>query len=73
MQLSNYNKQVESNLLLFCNGDNNAITQQYKEWLSELCFFAYKYLKSEEDSEDVVSDCFEKLLRIPNELRKQKI
>ena len=57
---------------MFCKGDNNAIAKQYKLWLPELFLIAYRYLKSKEEAEDVVADCFEKLLLLSIEKRNQK-
>lgn len=57
---------------MFCKGDNNAIVKQYKQWLPELFLIAFRYLKSQEEAEDVVADCFEKLLKLSIEKRKQK-
>lgn len=59
-------------LIAFCKGDNTAITTQYKCWLPELYLIAYRYTKNQEQSEDIVGDCFEKLLQMPLEKRKQK-
>lgn len=56
----------------FCDGDNTAIATQYKCWLPELYLIAYRYTKNQEQSEDIVADCFEKLLQMPLEKRKQK-
>lgn len=63
---------LEKTLHLFCEGDNSAIAKQYKQWSAELYFIAFRYLKNEKDTEDVVADCFEKLLLLPLEKRKQK-
>ena len=60
------------NLILFCQGDNNALGRLYKQLLPELYLVAFRYLKSAQESEDVVADCFEKLIRLPIEKRKQK-
>lgn len=60
------------NLILFCKGDNNVIAILHKQWIPELYLIAFRYVKSQEEAEDVVADCFEKLLRMPNEKRHQK-
>ncbi|MBP6181422.1 RNA polymerase sigma factor [Flavobacterium sp.] len=60
------------NLILFCQGDNNALGILYKQWLPELYLVAFRYLKSTEEAEDVVADCFEKLIMLPVEKRQQK-
>ena len=59
-------------LILFCNGDNSAIAKQYKLWLPQLFLIAFRYVQNQEIAEDVVADCFEKLLQMPLEKRKQK-
>jgi RNA polymerase sigma-70 factor (ECF subfamily) len=59
-------------LISFCEGDNTAIATQYKCWLPELYLIAYRYTKNQEQAEDIVADCFEKLLQMPLEKRKQK-
>lgn len=56
----------------FCNGNNEAIAMQYKLWLPELYVIAFRYVKNHEIAEDVVSDCFEKLLVMPIEKRREK-
>lgn len=56
----------------FCNGDNEAIAIQYKQWLPQLYLIAFRYVKNHELAEDVVSDCFEKLLIMPLDKRKEK-
>lgn len=66
--------ETSPNLLLisFCKGDNKSISALYKMWLPHLYLIAYQHLSSKEDAEDVVADCFEKLLSMPIALRKQK-
>lgn len=66
--MNNTNNYIES----FCNGDNNAIAAQYKLWLPQLYLIAFRYVKNHEIAEDVVSDCFEKLLIMPAEKRREK-
>ena len=44
----------------------------YKLWLPELYLLAYRYTKQQEDAEDIIADCFEKLLLLPVSKRKQK-
>jgi RNA polymerase sigma-70 factor (ECF subfamily) len=60
------------NLVLFCQGDNNALGKLYKQWLPELYLVAFRYLKSNQEAEDVVADCFEKLIMMPVEKRQEK-
>lgn len=60
------------NIVLFCQGDNNAFGKLYKQLLPELYLVAFRYLKSSLEAEDVVADCFEKLLMMPVEKRQEK-
>ena len=66
-------EQIEPELYLisFCNGDNLAIVNKYKQWLKEFYLIAFRYLKNQEEAEDVVADCFEKLLLMSLEKRKE--
>lgn len=59
-------------LALYCNGDNKALTQLYKLWLPELYLIAFRYTKQQEDAEDIIADCFEKILQVPIAKRNQK-
>jgi RNA polymerase sigma factor (sigma-70 family) len=63
---------ISLSIRLFSEGDNNALAQLYKNWLPELYLVSYRYVKSQEEAEDVVADCFEKLLRMDVAVRKQK-
>jgi len=56
----------------FCNGDNQALGHLYHSLMPKLYLIAYRYLQSQEEAEDVVSDCFEKLFKMSIEKRKQK-
>jgi RNA polymerase sigma factor (sigma-70 family) len=63
---------IEFYIISFCNGNNDAIALQFKKWIPEFYVIAYRYLKNQDDAEDVVADCFEKLLQMPLVKRKQK-
>ena len=63
---------IHTSIHLFSEGDNNALSQLYKAWLPELYLVAYRYVQSQEEAEDVVADCFEKLFGMSLGLRKQK-
>ena len=56
----------------FCKGENQVLAHFYNVLVPELYVVAYRYVKSEAEAEDVVADCFEKLLKMPNEIRRQK-
>jgi RNA polymerase sigma factor (sigma-70 family) len=59
-------------LLQFCQGDNQALSLLYKVWLPELYLVAYRYVQSQQEAEDVVADCFEKIVAMPKAKRHQK-
>lgn len=61
-----------ASLNLFCKGENKVLAHFYNVVVSELYVVAYRYVKSETEAEDVVADCFEKLLKMPNDIRWQK-
>ena len=63
---------VHKSLQQFCKGDNQAISTLYKAWLPQLYLVAYRYVKSQQEAEDVVADCFEKLFKMPPSKRHQK-
>lgn len=65
-------QNIDLYLISFCQGDNNAIAKLHKHWIPELYLIAFRYVKSQEEAEDVVADCFEKLLKMSNEKRHQK-
>lgn len=56
----------------FCKGDNQALSTLYKKWLPELYLVAYRYVQCEQEAEDVVADCFEKIFAMPITKRHQK-
>jgi len=56
----------------FCEGDNQALNVLYKAWLPELYLLAYRYVQSQQEAEDVVGDCFEKIFAMPIKKRHQK-
>ncbi|MFY7957314.1 MAG: RNA polymerase sigma factor [Flavobacterium macrobrachii] len=56
----------------FCKGDNQALSTLYKKWLPELYLVAYRYVQCEQEAEDIVADCFEKIFAMPITKRQQK-
>ena len=56
----------------FCQGDNKALGAIYSAWLPELYLVAFRYVQSEQEAEDVVADCFEKLFLMSITKRHQK-
>jgi RNA polymerase sigma-70 factor (ECF subfamily) len=65
-------KIIQKEILRFCEGDDQALTIFYIKWLPELYLVAYRYLNNKNDTEDVISECFEKLLKMPTPLRQRK-
>ncbi|MCZ2141081.1 MAG: sigma-70 family RNA polymerase sigma factor [Bacteroidia bacterium] len=49
------------------NKNNNLVCTAYNLYAVQLAFIAYKYLKNEDESKDIVMDLFEKLLKTPKE------
>ena len=64
--------KTTSYLNRFCKGENHVLAHYYDVLVPELYLVAYRYVKSEAEAEDVVADCFEKLLKMPVERRRQK-
>ena len=56
----------------FIRGENDALTFFYRKWKAELFLVAYHYLRSTPDTEDVLADCFEKLIGMDLEYRWHK-
>lgn len=56
----------------FCNGENQALSTLYKAWLPELYLVAFRYVQSQQEAEDVVADCFEKIFAMTTKKRHQK-
>lgn len=70
--MENNHYKPSFNLELFCQGNNEVIVDAYKMWLPQFYLIAYRYLRSQEEAEDVVADCFEKLLKMSITDRHQK-
>lgn len=72
-RIEKQNKELMTcHLHAYCRGDNNALTALFLPLSKELFFIAFKYVKSEQDAEDLVSDCYEKLLGFSIEARTQR-
>jgi RNA polymerase sigma-70 factor (ECF subfamily) len=56
----------------FCNGENHALSTLYNAWLPELYLVAYRYVQAQQEAEDVVADCFEKVFAMSPKKRHQK-
>jgi RNA polymerase sigma-70 factor (ECF subfamily) len=57
---------------LFCDGDNEAFAFLFMSWQQELYFYAYHFVKNDEESEDILFDSFEKIIFTPPDYRKKK-
>jgi RNA polymerase sigma factor (sigma-70 family) len=69
------NRALDTSFFLikqFCSGNNEAFIPVYKCWLPEFYLVAYKYVQCQQDAEDVVADCFEKIVAMPLVQRQQK-
>ena len=56
----------------FCKGENHSLSTLYKAWVRELYLVAYRYVQSQQEAEDIVADCFEKIFAMPTKNRYQK-
>ena len=63
-----YTESIEA----FIFGNNDALAHYYNEWKAELFLVAYHYMRNSDDAEDVLADCFEKLMNMSIERRKEK-
>jgi RNA polymerase sigma-70 factor (ECF subfamily) len=60
------------NVISFSEGNNEIVSFWYLKWKAELFLVAYNYFRNKEDAEDVLSECFAKLLQINPTKRKEK-
>lgn len=63
---------VEQKKIDFCFGDNDAFAFLFQFWQTELFFYVFSFLKNEKETEDVLYDCIEKILRTDIEYRSEK-
>lgn len=59
--------------LTYASGENTSISVLYVFYKKPLLLLAYKYLRNEKASEDIVADTFEKLLSLNEKERKQLV
>lgn len=57
----------------FKQGNNELIALAYKQYAVSLAFMAYKYLKNDDESRDLVMDLFEKMIQMNTAERSTKI
>jgi RNA polymerase sigma factor (sigma-70 family) len=70
--LKNNFEENQSTIYRFCQGNNDVISELLFQEYTELYFTAFRFTQNEMDAEDIVSDCFEKLMKISN-ARRSKI
>jgi RNA polymerase sigma factor (sigma-70 family) len=69
------NRALDTSFFLikqFCSGNNEAFITMYKSWLPAFYLIAYRYVQNQQDAEDIVADCFEKVFTMPIDKRHQK-
>jgi RNA polymerase sigma-70 factor (ECF subfamily) len=69
---SNLDSHINVLISRFCQGDNDAFGMLFYLWKTEFYFFAYSYVKNEQDAEDVLYDCFEKIVKKSIAYRQDK-
>jgi RNA polymerase sigma-70 factor (ECF subfamily) len=65
-------KIIKQKEIDFCFGDNDAFAFLFQLWQTELFFYVFSFLKDEKETEDVLYDCFEKIIRTDIEYRSVK-
>lgn len=69
MKNREYQKMGDSELLIFLNkGDKMAFDEIYRRYIDKLYTLAYRYVKSRDDSADIIQQVFLKIWVIHNEL-----
>ena len=56
----------------YVKGNNAALSYFYRQWRAELFLVAYHYLRNNQDAEDAIGDCFEKLMEMSIDYRHEK-
>lgn len=64
--------KTEDSPVLFASGNDQVVAEWYNKWKAELFLVAFHYFRNSEDAEDVLSDCFIKLLQMHPKKRKEK-
>ena len=67
-----FSSDIEKDIVDFCNGNNEALSRIYNQWLSELYLVAYRYVTNKQTTEDLIADTFEKLLNMSKSKRYEK-
>lgn len=69
---NNTEVHIRTKVLSFCQGDNDAFVVLFKLWQTELYFHVYYFIKNEQEVEDILADCFEKIVITSVEYRTKK-
>ncbi|GGE15757.1 RNA polymerase sigma factor [Psychroflexus salis] len=72
MRKSIKEEELEQKQNEFCDGDNEAFAFLFELWKTELFFYTFHYLKNDKETEDVLYDCFEKILMTKVDYRVEK-
>ena len=63
---------IKESLILFSGGNNDVVSHWYTKWKAELFLVAYHYFRNTHDADDVLSECFAKLIELNPNKRKEK-
>lgn len=63
---------IKESLILFSGGNNDVVSDWYAKWKAELFLVAYHYFRNTHDADDVLSECFAKLIELNPNKRKEK-
>jgi RNA polymerase sigma-70 factor (ECF subfamily) len=64
--------KTEDSPILFASGNDQVVAEWYNKWKAELFLVAFHYSRNSEDAEDILSDCFIKLLQMHPKKRTEK-
>ena len=63
---------IKESLILFSGGNNDVVSDCYAKWKAELFLVAYHYFRNTHDADDILSECFAKLIELNPNKRKEK-
>jgi RNA polymerase sigma-70 factor (ECF subfamily) len=72
MNVSEDTDLIHEKVLQFCNGDHEAFAHLFRLWQTEFYFYAFHFVQNDMESEDILSDSFEKMLTSSIDYRKEK-
>ena len=64
--------EIKESLILFSNGNNDVVSDWFANWKAELFLVAYHYFRNTHDADDILSECFAKLIELNPNKRKEK-